>query len=76
MTEVAAIILSAGSLFISGPKLVDNSAISGDIETTDILRDSKKRLMKFAAVVSTSRRERLISIAISQIEMSEIISAL
>lgn len=76
MTVVAAIILSAGSLFISGPTLVDNSAISGDIETTDILRDSKKRLMKFAAVVSTSRRERLISIAISQIEMSEIISAL
>lgn len=74
--DVAAIILSAGSLLISDPKLVDSSAISGEIETTEMLRDSRNRFRKFAAVVSISIRARLISIEISQIEISEIIKAL
>lgn len=74
--DVAAIILSAGSLLISDPKLVDSSAISGEIETTEMLRDSRNRFRKFAAVVSISIRAHLISIEISQIEISEIIKAL
>ena len=69
-------IRSAGSLLISDPKLVDNSAISGDMGTTEILRDSKNRLIKIAALVLTSMRERLMSIDISQMEISEIINAL
>ena len=76
MIEVAAIIRSAGSLLISGPKFVDSSAISGDMEITEILRDSRNKLIKFAAVVLISMRERLMSIDISQIDISEIINAL
>lgn len=75
MIDVAAMIRSAGSLLISGPKFVESSAISGEIETTEMLRDSRNRLTKFAEVVATSTRDRLISIAISQIEISEIIKA-
>ena len=39
MMDVAAINRSAGSLLISVSKRVDNSAISGEICTTEILRD-------------------------------------
>jgi hypothetical protein len=48
MIDVAAMILSAGSLLISGPKFVESSVISGEIETTEMLRDSRNRLTKFA----------------------------
>jgi len=76
MIDVAAMIRSAGSLLISGPKLVDSSAISGEMETTETLRDSRNKLMKFAALASTSTLERLMSIDISQMEISEMIKAL
>ncbi|CBL46548.1 hypothetical protein HDN1F_29650 [gamma proteobacterium HdN1] len=70
--EVATIILSAGSLFISAPRLTESSAISGVIGTTVMFLDSRNSRVRFAAVPSISIRFLLASMAISQIDMPQI----
>lgn len=51
--DVATMIRSAGSLFISDPKLTDNSAISGEMATTVTFLVSRKRRIRFAGYRQT-----------------------